>query len=244
MTVQGTNQGRTVSTNVSVNVVVDLPTAKAPSLSFIPITRMGTNDIPVRISWPAATDPSSAIAGYEVASSHGGGAWSASTALGAAQQAATYTLGFATSYRFRVRAVDAAGNWSPWVMGEVNPWLTPVDDRSRSIARSGSWSGISRASAYRSTLLGSAQKGAALSFTFTGHAIALVGPRSLSYGRAQVYVDGAYIQTINMRTSSSTSRVVAFTRAFAGGGTHRIRIVVLGRDPARLFRLDAFVVSK
>jgi transposase-like protein len=61
---------------------------------------------------------------------------------------------------------------------------------------------------------------------------------------AKVYVDGVYIQTINMRTKSSTARVVAFTRAFPGGGVHRIKVVVVGLDPARLFRLDAFVVSK
>jgi hypothetical protein len=229
---------------VSVNVVVDPPTAQAPSLSFILHNRMGMTDIPVRISWPAATDPSSAIAGYEVESSQSGGAWTPAIALGAAQHDTTYTLKFATSYRFRVRAVDAAGNWSPWVQGGVNPWLTPVDDRSASIARGGSWSGISRTAAYRSTLLGSTQKGASLSFTFTGHAIAVVGPRSLAHGRAKVYVDGIYITTINMRTTASTSRVVAFTHAFPGGGTHRIKLVVVGLDPARLFRLDAFVVSK
>ena len=131
-----------------------------------------------------------------------GGAWSPSIALARPSETTTFTLGFATSYRFRVRAVDAAGNWSPWVMGAVDPWLTPVDDRSAQIARGGPWSGISRASAYRSTLLGSTKLGASLSFTFTGHAIALVGPRSLSHGRAQVYVDGVYIQTINMRTTS------------------------------------------
>jgi hypothetical protein len=244
LTVLGTNQGRHVSTNVSVNVVVDLPTAKAPALSFIPITRMGLADIPVRISWPAATDPSSAIAGYEIGTSESGGAWSPSVALGATHEEMGYTLRFATSYRFRVRAVDAAGNWSPWVTGEVAPWLTPVDDRSASIARSGAWNGITRTSAYGSTLLGSTQKGASLSFTFTGHAIALVGPRSLAHGRAQVYVDGVYIKTINMRTKSSTSRIVAFARAFAGGGKHSIRLVVIGKAPARLFRLDAFVVSK
>jgi hypothetical protein len=244
ITVQGTNQGRTVSTNVPVNVVVDLPTAHGPSLSFIPITRMGMTDMPVRISWPAATDPSSAIAGYELQSSHSGGAWSPSIALGPTQKDVTYTLGFASSYRFRVRAVDAAGNWSPWTDGAVAPWLTPVDDRSASIARGGSWSGTTRAGAYASTLLGSTQKGASLSFTFTGHAIALVGPRSLAHGRAQIYVDGVYIKTIDMRTKSSTSRVVAFTRAFPDGGKHRIRVVVVGKDPARLFRLDAFVVSK
>lgn len=244
LTVRGTNQGRTVSTNVSVDVVQDLPTANAPSLSFIPISRMGMTDMPVRISWPAATDPSSAIAGYEVGSSESGGAWSPTISLGAAQRDVTYTLKFATSYRFRVRAVDAGGNWSPWVLGAVNPWLTAVDDRSTSIARGGSWTGITRSGAYGSTLLGSTQKGASLSFTFTGHAIAVVGPRSLAHGRAQVYVDGVYITTVNMRTKSSTSRVVAFTRAFRGGGKHRIRLVVLGKDPAKLFRLDAFVVSK
>jgi hypothetical protein len=205
---------------------------------------MGMADIPVRITWPAASDPSSAIAGYEVESSRSGGAWTPAVALGAAKRDTTYTLKYATSYRFRVRAVDAAGNWSPWVGGAVNPWLTPVDDRSASIARGRSWSGTSRTAAYRSTLLGSTQKGASLSFAFTGHAIAVVGPRSLSHGRAQVYVDGVYIQTINMRTTASTSRVVAFTRAFPGGGKHKIRLVVVGKDPARLFRLDAFVVSK
>jgi hypothetical protein len=244
LTVQGINQGRTVSTNVSVNVVVDLPTAKAPTLTFIQGTRIGTTNTPVRISWPAATDPSSAIAGYEVSSSQSGGAWSPAIARGATQLDATYTLSFSTSYRFRVRAVDAAGNWSPWVLGTVLHWLTPVDDRSSSIARTGPWSGISRAGAYRSTLLGSTQGGARLSFTFTGHAVALVAPRSLAHGRAKIYIDGVYITTINMHTKTSTSRYVAFTRAFPGGGRHRIQVVVVGTVPARPFRLDAFVVSK
>ena len=242
ITVRGTNQGRTVSTNVPVSVVVDLPTAKAPSLTFIPGTRMGA-DMPVRISWPAATDPSSAIAGYEFAFSQSGGAWSAAISRGPAELDTTLNLRFATTYRFRVRAVDAGGNWSPWVLGG-NPWLTPVDDRKASIARSGSWTGITRTSAYASTLLGSTQNGASLSFTFTGHAIALVGPRSLAHGRARIYVDGAYVTTLNMHTRTSTSRLVAFTRAFPGGGQHRIKVVVIGTRPVLVFRLDAFVVSK
>ena len=153
-------------------------------------------------------------------------------------------LKFATSYRFRVRAVDAGGNWSPWVSSEVYPWLTPVDDRKASITHSGSWKGIIRAGAYGSTLLGSSKDGATLSFAFTGHAIALVGPRSLAHGKAKIYVDGVYMTTINMHTRTSTSRFVAFTRAFAAGGTHRIKVIVVGTNPARPFRLDAFVVSK
>jgi hypothetical protein len=83
-----------------------------------------------------------------------------------------------------------------------------------------------------------------MSFAFTGHALAVVSPRSIVHGKAQVYIDGKYISTINLRTASSTSRLVVFTRTFPNGGNHRIRLVVLGKAPAPLFRVDAFVVSK
>jgi hypothetical protein len=244
LTVTGTNQGRSVSTNVSIIIVRDLPTAKKPTVEFIPITRMSQTEIPVRVVWPAATDPSSPIAGYEVEMSQIGGSWGSTLATSGAARQKAFTLKLSTSYRFRIRAVDAGGNWSPWVTGDATAWLTPIDDRSKSISRVGSWHGTDRASAYRSTLIGSRQKGASLSLSFTGHAVAVVAPRSLAHGKAQVYVDGRYIKTIDLRTKSSTSRVVVFTRSFPNGGRHRIRLVALGKSPAPLFRLDAFVVSK
>jgi len=242
--VQGTNQGRTATTNISVNVVQDFPTARVPIVEFIPLTRMSQTQIPARVVWPAATDLTSAIAGYELQSMHLGGTWSPTIALNGATRQRAYTLGLSTSYRFRVRAVDASGNWSPWVTGDIAAWLSAVDDRSGSISRSGSWNAVARTSAFRSTLTGSRQKGASMSFAFTGHALAVVAPRSIVHGKAQVYIDGKDVSTINLRTASSTSRLVVFTRTFPNGGNHRIRLVVLGKAPAPLFRLDAFVVSK
>src|SRR4029079_6026057 len=59
--VQGTNQGRTVTVNVPVNVVVDIPTAKPPVTSLVSGIKIGRSTLKVRVSWPAATDPSSAI---------------------------------------------------------------------------------------------------------------------------------------------------------------------------------------
>ena len=242
--VQGTNQGRIMTTNLSVNVIEDLPTAQAPIVALMPGIQMGQTDVKVRVLWPAATDPSSAIAGYEVQSSLNGGPWTATVGRTAAQREAAYVLKFATSYRFQVRAVDAAGNWSPWVLGADSAWLTAVDDRSTAVGHSAAWLRATRTTAWRTTVTGTTRARAGIWTTFTGHAVAVVGPRSLSHGSAKVYVDGVYVKTISMRTRSSTSRVVVFTRYFAAGGRHRIELVAVGTGPHPLFRLDAFVISK
>jgi hypothetical protein len=151
---------------------------------------------------------------------------------------------FDIPYRFRVRAQDAAGIWSPWVEGAAPTRIHPVDDRSRAIARSGYWLRRASASAWRTTVTGSRRAGATLAMTFTGHGIAVVGPKNPQRGKARIYIDGVYIQTINMRSAAWTSRQVAFTRYFPKGGTHKISVRVVGTGTYPLFRLDAFVVSR
>ncbi len=80
--------------------------------------------------------------------------------------------------------------------------------------------------------------------TFTGHGIAVVAPRSPHRGSAKVYIDGVYIRTIFLWSRTTTGRQAVFTRWFAGGGSHRITLRVVGSGTHPLFRLDAFVVSK
>ena len=242
--VKGTNQGRTMTTTLSVNVVQDLPTARPSITALMPIVKMGLSDARVRVVWPAATDPSSAIAGYEVQSSMKGGAWTTPIALTGAQHEAAYALRFDTSYRFRVRARDTGDNWSPWVESVAATSIHSVDDRSSSVIRRGTWFRESSATAWHRTLTGSRKAGSTLRMTFTGHAVAVVGPRSPHKGKARVYVDGVYIKTISMKTRSSTSRVVVFTRYFPAGGRHTIAVVAAGTGTWPTFRLDAFVVLK
>ena len=146
--------------------------------------------------------------------------------------------------RFRVRAQDSAGHWSAWVMAVQPNRIRLYDDRSAAVKYTGTWTRKAYTYAANKTLTASSVPGSRVTMTFSGRGIAVVGPRSLSHGRAQVFVDGVYITTINMRTLSSPSRMVAFTRSFANGGQHRIRLVVVGKDPVPLFRLDAFVISK
>ena len=82
--VRATNQGRTATPSVPVDVVTDVPTARAPVVSLASGGTMGMTDSRVTVSWPAATDPSSAIAGYELQTSVDGGAWARTLARSAA----------------------------------------------------------------------------------------------------------------------------------------------------------------
>jgi subtilisin family serine protease len=242
--VQGTNQGRTESTTVTVNVVNDPPTARAPLTSLVAVVPLSKTSAQVRVFWPAATDPHSAIAAYQVQTSKNGGTWGATVSTSGATQEARYTLAFDAIYQFRVRAMDAAGNWSPWAVAPGTSRVHPYDDRSSSIEHAGSWSHASSSGAYAGTLSNTSAHGYKVGFNFTGHSIAYVSPKGPNLGKAQLFVDGAYIGTINLYARTSASRQVIFSRYFAAGGSHRISLTVLGTGSHPRVSLDAFVVSR
>ncbi len=77
-----TNQGRTDYVNVPVTVVADDPTAGAPVGYLTYGVQLGST-VQVRVAWPAATDPSSTIAGYEVQTSINGGTYGYTVATSA-----------------------------------------------------------------------------------------------------------------------------------------------------------------
>jgi len=242
--VKATNQGRTATRTIDVEVVEDDPTAAPPSASVQLGSQLMLNAVWADVAWPAATDPSSSIAGYELQTSRNGAAWSPSIVLGPSQTHSIVLAGLETSWRFRLRAVDAAGHWSPWALGPVAFAPHAVDDRSSAIGRSSGWAPAYALAAYRRTESGAAGAGASLTMAFTGHGIAVIAPRSPHRGSAKVYIDGVYIRTIFLWSRTTTGRQTVFTSWFAGGGSHRITLRVVGGGPHPLFRLDAFVVSK
>ena len=135
--VRGTNQGRTSDTTIAINVVENDPTAIAPTTRVRITTKIGRTSTLVRVDWAAATDPTSPIAGYEVQRSVNGGAVGRHDRhCPRRQRFADYTLAFDTTYRFRVRAVDTGGHWSPWAIAGTSRFH-PFDDRNSRVIRSG-----------------------------------------------------------------------------------------------------------
>ena len=241
--IRGTNQGRTVEGTVTVTVVNDDPTANPPTTRFGAGKQMGFSATPIVVSWPAATDPSSAIDQYQVQRSIDGGPWGGTATVSGTTRSATMTVPLDSTYQFRVRAVDVGGHWSPWAEGGTGR-SHAYDDRSSSITRTGTWSKTSSSSAYKGTLLGASRPSRKLSLVFTGNSVGIVAPKSLYKGKARVYIDGVPWTTISFKASVTTHRRYVFTASWATVGTHRISLIPTGTGAYPLIRVDAFVVGR
>ncbi len=240
--VRGFNQGRTRLLDLPISVVEDVPTASIPYAAIQAGVALGRTAANTRVLWAPATDPTSPIAGYELQRSQDGGPWGATITRSATQLEAVIALPFGRSHQFRVRAVDTAGNWSPWASTPGSTRLGVADDRSASISRSGTWFRTASAAAYQGTLSGSPYARARMTFRFVGHGVAFVAPTSRYQGTVNVYIDGTYVRRISLGSWTSRSRWVAMTRYFATGGTHTIAVEATGSGAHSLVKVDAFVV--
>ena len=102
-----------------------------------------------------------------------------------------------------------------------------------------------RASAYSG---GSARKrgvaGASVTFTFTGRGVGLVTALAPTRGRVKVYVDGRYLQTLDLRSAVYRYRTIASGRSWTSSAKHTVRLVVRGTPGRPRVDVDAFVVVR
>ena len=111
-------------------VVPAVPADKVPPSVPTPLTAQADAAQPsVHLSWPVSVDggtPTTGLAGYDIERSPDGTTW---TVLQSLYQANTYddtTAGFSTSWRYRVRAVDKAGNASAYASAGPLTTVTPT----------------------------------------------------------------------------------------------------------------------
>jgi hypothetical protein len=83
--------------------------------------------------------------------------------------------------------------------------------------------------------------GASASYTFTGRAVALVTTRAPSRGSVKVYVNGVYIATVNLATTT-TFRSVAWQRSWSTVATRTVTFVVVGTANHPRIDLDAIAI--
>ena len=240
VTVVGDEHGNRQSATVVVVVETDTPTALPPAAATRLKSILGSSTGAITVAWPAAPDPSTAIAGYELARSVDGGTWSttASTTATVRSAFASQTVGHA--YVYRVRARDLVGNWGDWAAG---PRVigTLVQDRSTAVAYSGGWTRVWSTYASDRTRTWTSTAGARARTTFSGRGIAIAGQTSSTRGSAAVYVDGLYRTTISFRSSVNHERVVLFSATFPTLGTHTIELRATGSGR---IDLDAFVILR
>jgi hypothetical protein len=243
--VTGTNQGRSDSVTVPITIVSDNPTAKAPVATLMYGVKVGGTTVGMRVAWGAATDPSSTISRYELQMQINGGEWNYTVPTSALVRELERPVTFSgnDTYRFRVRAQDSAGHWSAWATSAQPNRIRLVDDRSSSLAYSGSWTRKSYVYAANQTLTASSTPGSRVSMTFTGRGIAVVAPRNAYRGTVDMYLDGKFVKTLILRATASTTRQVIIARAWSSVGTHRVELRVRSGNAYPLVELDGFLVD-
>jgi subtilisin len=240
VTITGDEHGRAHSASASVIVGSDLPTAAPPTTTPQTKATISSTTLPARISWAAATDPTSPIAGYDLQRSVNGGTWTAVASTAATVRSVATTHTFGAHYQYRLRARDGAGNWGAWATGPITTGSL-VQDRSTAVAYSGTWTKSLYSLASGGSTTYATAAGARARLTFSGRAIAIVAPVGSTRGYGTVYVDGVYRATVTFRASSGKSRVVMYATTFAALGTHTITLRVSGNGRVDL---DAFVILR
>lgn len=217
------------------------PAGTAPTHLFIVGSAVtSTGLIPTRFSW-SAEDAVSGIARYEAAITTDDGAHTP-LELNLATPALTVNLAAGHTYRFRIRAVDVAGNNGPWLYGKrlvVNAY----QEGSSRFTWKGAWSRPSKAGYWSGRERASAAAGARVTFTSTGRDLAWIGSLGASRGSAAVYVDGLLVQTVSLHSSITYKRRVITTLSWSTAANRKIEIVVSGSAAHPRVDLDAFVAG-
>jgi hypothetical protein len=120
----------------------------------------------------------------------------------------------------------------------VTPRLT--QQNGTGVTYGGTWSTLSSSNASGGSARYATKAGAWVQFSFTGRAVAVVGPKGPSRGSVKVYVDGALIRTVSAYRSSSQSKVVLFAHTWDSSASHTVKLVLSGTAGHPRFDIDAF----
>jgi hypothetical protein len=220
------------------------PVASPPTVTLPATGRVGTT-LPLRITWPAATDDT-AVTSYQIQKKVGTGAWTAVTLPDPLALATTLPVTPGTSVTLRLRALDAADNRSAWqVTAPVRATVT--QETARSIRLTGTWTSASLTGASGGRVRYARPSGRRATITVTGTSVALVSTRGRDRGKAQLWVDGVKLATIDLYAASTKpAQLVWATTLAPGRHTVELRTTGTKRAASRGTRvdLDAWMVLR
>ncbi|CAA9450783.1 MAG: Serine protease, subtilase family [uncultured Rubrobacteraceae bacterium] len=219
------------------------PVAETPAQSFVTPSTLGTSAVPVKLTWSATDNTDgSGIASYQLQQSVNGGTYSNVTLPSATTTTITPSLTPTYTYRFRVAAKDKVGNVSDWAYGPSFKVNAYQENATAVTYPSGTWTRAYLSGAYGSYVKYAKTSGARTKLSFTGRNVAWIAPKSSTRGKAEVYVDGTYVQTVDLYSSSTLARQVVFSKSWATSESHSLEVRVLGTSGRPMVDVDAFMV--
>ena len=204
--------------------------------------------VSIRLNW-SATDTGSSISRYELQKSSDGGSTYSAVSLPTPTTTSKVELLRAdstTPYLFRIRARDQVGNWSDWRYTTPAFRVYPYQETGSGVAyASGSWTRGTSSAWYGGYVRYASGSTARSTFTFTGRNVAWVAPKGADRGKAELWLDGSRVATVDLYSSTLLPRQIVFTRgALNPSGTHTLEVRVLGTSGRPRIDVDSFVVLR
>jgi hypothetical protein len=236
------NRGPETATSAP-KVVIDrtAPVTSAPRIGLRAGVTYAGSPIAAILTWTASDAGGAGLATYDVERSVDGGRFTV-IATGITGRSLPVALAGGHTYRFAVRAHDAAGNVGAWHAGSTTS--TQVGDSTRYATYTGGWhiasaSGYAGGSAHYATAAG-----ARVTYSFTGRSIAFVTTIGPARGQVKVYIDGRYLTTLDLESASMDYRQVVWAKRWASSGSHTLKLVVVGTADRPRVDVDAFLVLR
>jgi hypothetical protein len=227
-----------------VSDVIDLdttpPSVSAPSHRLISGTAVNAGRVTVRLTW-TGSDAASGIAGYSLEQQTDGGPW-AVVAPALAGPTVDRLLAPQHSYRFRVSAVDQAGNPTGPVSGATFT-LSRYSENNAKVAYSGRWKTSTSSVFWGGAARKSSSAGAKASLTFSGRSASWVARKGPDRGKAAVYVNGTKLATIDLYSPTYQSQRVVWAGTWSTSASRKLTIRVSGTSGRPRVDVDAFVTA-
>jgi subtilisin len=237
------NEGtRTQTATTQIVVEREAPTAFAATAAPAYQSAMGKATAPVRIAWPAATDPTSTIAAYELEQATDWAGWVPAGTVDGTARSVVRQLPVGHGYSFRIRARDAAGNWSSWVAG-AHIRLGVFDSSATSMRYGTGWRKLASSWAWRGTLARTERSGAVVRLAANARTVAIVAPVGPRQGWFRVFVNGVDRGRISLWAKVGASRKVLWVRTFEDG-LQRIELRAETSRTRYRADLDAIIVQR
>jgi hypothetical protein len=146
---------------------------------------------------------------------------------------------YATRYVDKVMAIYAN---TPEKAATVTQTTHGYSERSARITYSGTWRMASHPAYAGDAARYATRAGASASFAFSGSKVIWYGPVGPTRGKARVLIDGTYVKTVNLYSSTFTARKAVFSKSWSSAGPHTLLIEVLGTPGHPYVAIDGFTV--